>query len=154
YVTHDQAEAMALGDRIVVMSKGRVAQIGTPRDIYYRPRDRFVAAFVGTMNQLEGVAADGTLALPGGQVPWADGSGARVVLFRPEDVPLAPAGAPADDWHLAGRIEAAQFLGDRLRLVVDVGAPRPIVVETADEAALAPGGAVALRLNLARLITV
>jgi putative spermidine/putrescine transport system ATP-binding protein len=158
YVTHDQAEAMALGDRIVVMSKGKVAQIGSPREVYYRPRDRFVAEFVGTMNQLEGEAADGMLALPGGRVPWANGNGACAVLFRPEDVAVvaagAPAGAPAGGGHLVGRIEAAQFLGDRLRLVVDVGAARPIVVETADEAALAPGGTVSLRLNLARLIAV
>ena len=54
YVTHDQAEAMALGDRIVVMEHGRVAQVGRPREIYQRPATRFVAEFVGTMNRLRG----------------------------------------------------------------------------------------------------
>ena len=53
YVTHDQSEAMELGDRIVVMSKGAIAQIGTPRDIYFTPRNRFVAEFIGAANIIE-----------------------------------------------------------------------------------------------------
>src|SRR5690606_31402540 len=53
YVTHDQAEAMALGDRIVVMSHGRVAQTGTPREIYHKPSSEFVANFIGTMNRVQ-----------------------------------------------------------------------------------------------------
>src|SRR3989442_10450007 len=67
YVTHDQAEAMALGDRIVVMSQGQVAQVGRPRDIYFAPQSRFVAEFVGTMNRLQGVVRDGHLEA------WGDG---------------------------------------------------------------------------------
>ena len=55
YVTHDQAEAMALGDRIVVMRKGAIAQVGAPRDIYFAPASRFVAEFVGAANIVEGV---------------------------------------------------------------------------------------------------
>src|SRR5262249_60215416 len=66
YVTHDQAEAMALGDRIVVMSHGRVAQIGRPRDIYFAPANRFVADFVGTMNSLQGTKRSGGLGNMGG----------------------------------------------------------------------------------------
>ena len=61
YVTHDQAEAMALGDRIVVMNIARVAQIGAPRDIYFAPRTRFVAEFIGTINRLVGQAIDGSM---------------------------------------------------------------------------------------------
>ncbi len=69
YVTHDQAEAMELGDRIVVMSAGRIEQIGSPRDIYYRPANRTVAQFVGTINRLAGERRDGLLATTGGAVP-------------------------------------------------------------------------------------
>ena len=52
YVTHDQSEAMALGDRVAVMEKGRIAQIGTPREVYFRPRTAFVADFIGSMNRM------------------------------------------------------------------------------------------------------
>src|SRR5262244_809577 len=58
YVTHDQAEAMALGDRIVVMRSGAIAQTGTPREIYFSPSNRFVAEFIGAANILEGECAD------------------------------------------------------------------------------------------------
>ena len=68
YVTHDQSEAMALGDRVVVMSKGAIAQIGTPRDIYFAPANRFVAEFIGAANLVEARAVNGMLTLPGGQL--------------------------------------------------------------------------------------
>ncbi|HVE09204.1 MAG TPA: ABC transporter ATP-binding protein [Paraburkholderia sp.] len=71
YVTHDQAEAMELGDRIVVMSAGRIEQTGTPRDIYYRPANRAVAQFIGTVNRLAGSWRDGLLTTAGGAVPAA-----------------------------------------------------------------------------------
>src|SRR2546427_10679197 len=84
YVTHDQAEAMALGDRIVVMSQGQVAQVGRPRDIYFAPQSRFVAEFVGTMNRLQGVVRDGHLEVMGGRVPWRGrGGGGGEGRFRP-----------------------------------------------------------------------
>ena len=61
YVTHDQAEAMELGDRVVVMRKGAIAQIGSPRDIYFAPRSRFVAEFVGAANIIDAPLDDGYL---------------------------------------------------------------------------------------------
>ena len=74
YVTHDQAEAMALGDRVVVMRKGAIAQVGTPRDIYFAPANRFVAEFVGAANLVEARAANGALVLPGGHIALANGA--------------------------------------------------------------------------------
>jgi putative spermidine/putrescine transport system ATP-binding protein len=126
YVTHDQAEAMALGDRIVVMEHGRVAQVGRPRDIYQRPATRFVAEFIGTMNRMGGQVRDGAFVTPAGAIPWPDAPvNATEVLFRPEDVTLAE-GTP----HLNGTVAAAFFLGDRTRLFVHVGEAKPLVVET------------------------
>src|SRR5690606_12401552 len=72
YVTHDQAEAMALGDRIVVMEHGRVAQIGSPREIYQKPASRFVAEFIGTTNRLTGRAENGVFSCRAGRIAWAD----------------------------------------------------------------------------------
>src|SRR3954468_1169949 len=69
YVTHDQAEAMALGDRIVVMEKGRIAQAGTPQEIYHRPATAFVADFIGTMNRVSGEVVDGHVVCSAGRLP-------------------------------------------------------------------------------------
>lgn len=81
YVTHDQGEAMALGDRIVVMERGRIAQIGSPQEIYYQPANLFVADFIGNMNRISGAIEDGqlqtvagTLALPEQQTQWQHGA--------------------------------------------------------------------------------
>jgi len=133
YVTHDQAEAMELGDRIVVMSKGRIEQIGTPRDIYYRPANRNVAQFVGTINRVAGRVRDGVLATTGGAVPLPSSlpvaqaglSDVEEVFFRPEDAWLAD---PADA-HLRGIVEGVAFLGERTRLVVRDAAPDFLVVD-------------------------
>ena len=128
YVTHDQAEAMALGDRIVVMDHGRVAQIGKPREIYHQPASRFVADFIGTMNRLHG-SIDGELfrcpagALPATTLP----AETREVLFRPEDIRVVDEGEAA---HLAGKVSAAFFLGDRTKLFIDIGEAEPLVVES------------------------
>jgi putative spermidine/putrescine transport system ATP-binding protein len=126
YVTHDQGEAMALGDRIVVMDHGRVAQVGRPRDIYQRPATRFVAEFIGTMNRLSGSVRDNAFVTGAGSIPWPEApASATEVLFRPEDVILSEA-AP----HLNGTVAASFFLGDRTRLFVHVGEAKPLVVET------------------------
>src|SRR6202000_2706361 len=69
YVTHDQSEAMELGDRIVVMSKGKIVQVGSPREIYFTPRSRFVAEFIGAANIIEAPVENGELLLPGGRQP-------------------------------------------------------------------------------------
>ncbi len=127
YVTHDQSEAMALGDRIVVMERGRIAQAGTPQEIYQRPATAFVAEFIGTMNRLTGEVVDGCLILPAGRVPL-DGLAAREVMFRPEDVRLVAAG----EHHLRATVISSFFLGDHTRLVVDVGGTSPLVVETTE----------------------
>lgn len=127
YVTHDQSEAMALGDRIVVMNHGRVAQIGTPREIYQRPVDRFVADFIGTMNAI------------------TEGDG-REALFRPEDAILTENGP------YRGRLVKAFFLGDRVRLVIEGVSERPCIIETADRVAFEPGSPIAFDLRPGALL--
>lgn len=126
YVTHDQAEAMALGDRIVVMDHGKVAQVGRPRDIYHSPANAFVAEFVGTMNRLDGESEGGQFRCAAGALPWPGAApGHRTAMFRPEDATLreSPGG-------LSGRVAAAFFLGDRVRLFVEAeGCSAPLIVE-------------------------
>jgi putative spermidine/putrescine transport system ATP-binding protein len=106
YVTHDQAEAMELGDRVVVMSKGRIVQIGAPRDIYFTPVNRFVAEFIGAANIVEAPIEKGHLVLPGGLQP-VDGvadQAAAVAMIRPETIGVVdPAStATVSAWPSAG----------------------------------------------------
>jgi putative spermidine/putrescine transport system ATP-binding protein len=147
YVTHDQAEAMALGDRIVVMRNGAIAQIGTPREIYFEPASRFIAEFVGAANILEATAADGFLALRGGRLAIeGDGKNARgnvVAMVRPEAIALvAPEGA-----SLTGRLETASFVGDRLRLTVAGVSERPLSIDAPNTVSARPGDRVGLSID-------
>jgi putative spermidine/putrescine transport system ATP-binding protein len=127
YVTHDQGEAMALGDRIVVMERGRIAQAGTPQEVYHRPATAFVADFIGTMNRVAGDIAEGHLVTAGGRIPLGS-IAAREVMFRPEDVRLVDEGGH----HLRAKVISSFFLGDHTRLVVDAGGSSPLVVETTE----------------------
>jgi putative spermidine/putrescine transport system ATP-binding protein len=125
YVTHDQEEALAMSDRIVVMSDGRIEQLGTPFEIYNRPRTRFVASFVGTLNVLRGKVTDpaqGAIRIDDQEVRLAapiaaaKAGDARAVALRPEAAGL---GAPAaGDNVMRGAIEDVSFLGAIVRVKV------------------------------------
>jgi len=150
YVTHDQAEAMALGDRIVVMSKGRIAQIGRPRDIWFAPADRFVAEFIGTTSPLQGEVTGGILRVAGAELAWAGTDGPVDVAIRPDAATLvADTDGPG---RLTATVQAAQFLGDRTRLAVTVAGERLLTIDVGAREAPAPGTTVALALDPAALI--
>ncbi len=147
YVTHDQQEALALGDRIVVMGEGRIAQIGTPTQIYQRPASRFVAGFVGQLNRFEVRAHSGAeVAVAGGQLPW---TGAASTLFcRPEH--LEPSATPA---HLTGILVGQFFQGAHSRLLVEVGTGQPLLVDTAQPLQAQPGDLLHLNVRPDALFT-
>ncbi|MDY7579395.1 ABC transporter ATP-binding protein [Herbaspirillum sp. RTI4] len=150
YVTHDQDEAMALGDRIIVMSHGRVAQSGTPREIYHAPASAFVANFIGTMNRVQGHMTPEGFACAGGLLRWnGPASSANELLFRPEDVRIVEANEHAD---LDGSVAAAFFLGDRTRLFIDVGEAQPLVVESLARCTLQVGQPVRLQVDAQGLL--
>jgi putative spermidine/putrescine transport system ATP-binding protein len=149
YVTHDQGEAMAIGDRVAVMNRGTIIQTGSPREIYYKPATSFVADFIGTMNRVDGTLRDGFLELPGGRIQWGqEGAGATQVLFRPNDVHIVYEGeAP-----LRGVVEQQFFLGDRTRLHVTGVADRTVVVETTEHGEFQVGQAIGLRIASSALL--
>jgi putative spermidine/putrescine transport system ATP-binding protein len=148
YVTHDQAEAMALGDRIVVMRKGAIAQIGAPRDIYFAPQDRFVAEFIGAANIVEAQCVAGALALPGGKLPLANGAAGQVIaMIRPESIAVT---AP-DSTSLAGTVDNVSFVGDRQRLTVSGAASKPIMVDAPNALSVKPGDRVGLKVDPAAI---
>ena len=144
YVTHDQAEAMELGDRIVVMSKGRIAQIGTPREIYFEPANRFVAEFIGAANILEASVESGHLALPGGRLPVdkVGNLGRAIVMIRPETIGVVDAGAAS----LTGTVETVRFAGDRLRITVRHAAVNTLAIEAPNTIAVEVGELIGLSI--------
>ena len=127
YVTHDQEEALSLSDRVVVMSEGRIEQIGSPAAIYNFPATPFVASFVGTLNLLAVNvvdAADGRVSVEGQEVRAAKPitearNGATVTLaLRPESIELGEGGGSN---HLRGTVEDVSFLGSIVRTRVRLG---------------------------------
>jgi ABC-type Fe3+/spermidine/putrescine transport system ATPase subunit len=132
YVTHDQEEALAVSDRVAVMDRGRVEQVGTPWEVYAEPRTAFVAQFVGLSNALPGtiVARTGrraTVEAGGLRLEGeTDLPGPRVlVVFRPEAVLLDGEGPAAGE----GRLVAAEFLGAVLRCRIRTAAGAVIVAD-------------------------
>ena len=145
YVTHDQAEAMALGDRIVVMRKGTIAQVGAPRDIYFAPAGRFVAEFVGAANILEGVSGAGALKLRGGWLAIEKTSvdGPALAMVRPESIAIVAAGSAS----LTGEVTNVSFVGDRQRLSISGAADRPIMVDVPNALMVKAGDRVGLSVD-------
>jgi multiple sugar transport system ATP-binding protein len=169
YVTHDQVEAMTLGERVAVMLEGRLQQVAPPREIYERPANAFVAGFIGNppMNLFPTrlstdasgrtlvAVGDRTVALPAGHLaaePARAAAAPRLLAgIRPEDFELAPEAGGAET--LGAVVEHVEWLGHEtlahVRIADDDGAP--LVVRLRGMHALAKGGRVALRLDAARL---
>jgi ABC-type Fe3+/spermidine/putrescine transport system ATPase subunit len=125
YVTHDQEEALALADTVVLMDQGRIVQTGTPQDIYLKPQTAFAAEFLGVSNQLDGEAAEGILTVAGQRVPYSGAvRGKAVAIVRASDIRMDDPGAPAPSGHLAvsGTLEETLFLGAHYRHYIRVGA--------------------------------
>jgi ABC-type Fe3+/spermidine/putrescine transport system ATPase subunit len=143
YVTHDQEEALALADTVVLMDQGRIVQTGTPQDIYLKPGTAFAAEFLGVSNQLEGEAAEGTLAIAGQTVPYAGKvRGKAVVIVRASDIQIEDPATAARHGTMAltGTLEESLFLGAHYRHYIRLGQ----VIVMADSPELRPGGAVRL----------
>ena len=112
-VTHDPEEAMFMADRVALMREGAIVQLGCPTDLYFTPRDAFVARFFGEVNYLPGQASQGRVATPLGEVA-AEGlpDGTAVdVLIRPEAIHLAPVPADAQTPAATARVLASRLLG-------------------------------------------
>ncbi len=136
YVTHDQEEALALSDRVVVMHRGRILQVGAPEDVYRRPASREVAAFFGAPNFIHATVSDCRESDDGNYLLTVDGANARgecragsdfepgdavSLMIRPEDVTLASASAPAARRQFAwsGTVVDGVFRGSRRSLTVE-----------------------------------
>ena len=120
YVTHDQEEALAMSDTVVVMDSGRIQQIGSPEDIYNEPENAFVADFIGESNIIDGVMrADGVVEIFNRRFQCLDGGfekdEAVDVVIRPEDVDIVP----EDQGQLRGTVTSVTFKGMQYDIIVD-----------------------------------
>lgn len=157
YVTHDYQEALALGDRVAVLREGKIVQIGTPADVWNEPLDTFVAQALGQpeMNLIDAVvdgggvrALDGELENP---VPAGLGLSAGDAVrigVRPRDLELGDADGVSEMLTLRGSVLLAERLGRAVELTVEVGGKQVIAV--ADDARIAEGEQVTLRVPLAK----
>lgn len=149
YVTHDQVEAMTLGDRIVVMNKGEVRQVGTPLEVYDRPQDKFVARFVGSppMNLIEG-AIDSSGQFRSGSMTLACGfakPGRITAGIRPEDIRLGTG-------ELTATVESTELLGDTTLVHLTVGPEETrLTSKIRDRILLSTGAKVPIELDRERL---
>ncbi len=153
YVTHDQVEAMTMADRIVVLDRGRVAQIGSPLELYDRPVSRFVAEFIGSpgINMLTGTVGESgvTVAFTDLPVPIAlaaQPSGGTVdVGIRPEHL------QPVDHGGISGVVQVIEYLGAETYVFIDVGGGRDLCWRTPGRADVSVGSHLTLGFDVARL---
>jgi len=156
YVTHDQGEALALSDRVAIMNRGRLEQVGTPEEIYEHPQSRFVAEFIGLSNFLEGhvqavdrdtmVVGAGGLQVTIPTLPNAD-PGQRVLLFlRPNEIELLRPDDPGGTNVFDARVEKATYLGDTMDYRLAFGQDLTLRVQTDAHRRFGQGQQVRLRL--------
>ncbi len=161
FVTHDQSEALAMSDSIVVMSAGRVEQMGAPEEVYNTPASEFVARFLGASNILDGrvtkataeeigleVPAFGTVPVPASRGHDLSAGSAAKLVVRAEKLTLAPPGASADgEICVDGTVETVDYQGQVVRYFVRVGDLQLQAINMIDEHPFAAGQAATVRLR-------
>jgi spermidine/putrescine transport system ATP-binding protein len=148
FVTHDQEEALTMSDRIGVMSNGKLQQVGSAKDIYTRPKNRFVASFIGETNFLHGAAEAGALRLGTGErivVPGMVAGGEATVIVRPEQLRLGP----ITEGGLQGTVRTQVYFGTDTHCHVALSDGTELVARlqspATGDAGLAEGQAVGIR---------
>jgi sn-glycerol 3-phosphate transport system ATP-binding protein len=160
YVTHDQVEAMTLGDRICVMSNGEVQQVGTTDDIYNRPANTFVASFMGSppMNLIPAVVREGQLRVAGAALARVSSADHPVILgVRPEDLQV---GGPGTDASIPARVDLCEPLGSHVLMHVlvdahhgssDGGPPTPVIIQAPPGTRFDSGARIGLTVSPAKI---
>ncbi|WP_274628167.1 ABC transporter ATP-binding protein [Arvimicrobium flavum] len=160
FVTHDQAEALSLSDRVCVMNDGVIQQFASPEEIYHRPATAFVAGFIGKPNRLSATVKGGAVELPGGLVlrptDLSATDGAAVEVFIRQEAVTLSREAGNDGEAIPGTIALRSFSGAQVQYVVRLGSTSEIVVEVPSSggaANLAQGDAVFLNIRPQDIIT-
>lgn len=160
YVTHDQTEAMALGDQLVVLNRGRVVQSGPPTEIYQHPTSLFVATFIGNANLYPCVITSqgngtyrfglpfGTFSAKADDLKAPPPLGERILMIRPEDLGIV---RDSDQAHFVVKVEEALYLGNRLRLGARTESGQRTLLDVENTRRVGIGDLVPVRLELEKL---
>jgi ABC-type Fe3+/spermidine/putrescine transport system ATPase subunit len=133
FVTHDQGEALVLANRIAVMKDGRVEQLGTPEEIYFRPATHFVAGFIGEANLLKGIRKGGRVEVAAGLACGAPGPDSAVALVvRPESIRRLEPGHTAE-LEISGLVEEVIFLGAHVTYVLALASGEKLRIQDSAE---------------------
>lgn len=149
YVTHDQEEALAVSDRIVVMNTGQIVQVGTPEDLYDRPETPFVADFIGDANLISGHIHNNLFQAGDWRIPMTGDNGNARLSIRPERIAFQ-----TEEEGLAGEIRAATYLGSRMEYEVMTSFGELLVSRTIAEPRVQRGQRVNLKIQQQDLIYV
>jgi spermidine/putrescine transport system ATP-binding protein len=148
FVTHDQNEALTMSDRLVVMSNGRIEQLGAPREVYERPRTRFVAGFIGTSNLITRqvraldagtatleVGADESIVVPEAVVAGAEVGAPLDLTVRPEKIVISAARPEPGRCALKGRVKEVVYLGTstQYEVTIDNGTDLTVFLQNASD---------------------
>ncbi|MET4102889.1 putative spermidine/putrescine transport system ATP-binding protein [Roseovarius sp. MBR-78] len=159
FVTHDQSEALAMSDLIVVMSEGRVEQVGKPEEVYNTPASEFVANFLGASNILTAKCTDhagavmleestfGRIKVPAAKAPNLTGTGPAKLVLRAEKLLLAKGPAPEGTISVPATVETVDYQGQAVRYFVRAGDAQLQAINMIDEHPFAAGDAVHLHLR-------
>ena len=151
YVTHDQSEALAVSDRIIVMEAGRIAQQGTPHELYRQPASRFLADFIGDANLVDGEVVDGGRAFVAAGIRLAVEAmrpGPATLALRPHRLRLVAAGAG----RLPGTCRRVDYLGSHLELLVDTAWGTLLLFADDNDAPPAQGAAIGVDFDAATVV--
>ncbi|WP_397541982.1 polyamine ABC transporter ATP-binding protein [Roseovarius salis] len=159
FVTHDQSEALAMSDQIVVMSEGRVEQVGAPEEVYNTPASEFVANFLGASNILPArctaaggdvtmeEATFGTITVPAAKAPKISGEGAAKLVIRAEKLVLSTEAAPDGVVSVPAKVETVDYQGQAVRYFVRAGQQQLQAINMIDEHPFPVGADVHLHLR-------
>jgi len=147
FVTHDQGEALAMSDNVVVMNQGRLEQQGAPVALYEKPATRFVASFMGDVNFFEGKVRDGLAVDPCFTIKTINAIGLEngaeaTVMVRPEKIRLRPGKDSAGANSVVGCIESYVYLGSLTRYTIQYGNDKWVIVDSTESGIIPPGTSV------------
>jgi iron(III) transport system ATP-binding protein len=150
FVTHDMRDALSSADRIAILKDGKIQQVGTPRELYEKPRNLYVANFFGKINAMNATAADGSYKLKSGTIHAVNPpkNGELLIAIRPENIDISL--KPSTD-SFEAKVVLAQYFGDHQQVHADIGAEAHIVIHAHEKILFHKGDTIYLTFNAEKI---